>query len=98
MHVKIHEQSGKKVLAACDSSLLGKEFEEGQRHFKAYESFYAGEQIEKEKFLGLLEEHDSINLFGEECVNAAIEKGLITEDAVIRIQGIPHAQIFKFGQ
>lgn len=95
MYAKIHSQGTRSVLAACDKELLGKTLKQGKIHFTVSESFYGGELIERKKLLELLEEHENINLVGEKCVNAALEKGLINEGSIIRIKGVPHAQIFK---
>jgi len=95
MHAKVHSDGANSVLAVCDSALLGKTLSDGKIEFCVSESFYAGEEIEREKLLELLEEHDNINLVGTECVNAAIEKGLISKKSIIRIEGVPHAQVFK---
>lgn len=35
------------------------------------------------------------NLVGEVVVSAAVERGLVDPDAIIRIDGVPHAQILK---
>lgn len=97
MYAKVHSQGAQSVLAACDNKLLGKTLKQGKIHFTVSESFYGGEVIEKERLLELLEEYGNINMVGEECVNAALEKGLISEGSIIRIKGIPHVQIFKLG-
>jgi len=96
LHIKIHEQGTKKVLAACDSELLGKTLFDGKIEFKVSENFYGGKKIEESELTELLSKHENINLIGEECVKIAIKKGLIRESSIIRIKGVPHAQIFRF--
>jgi len=83
------------VLAVCDKELIGKTLEDGKICFTVSESFYGGRLIGEEELSGLLGEHDNINLIGERCVKAALEKGLIREGSIIRIKGVPHAQVFR---
>ncbi|MCX6802143.1 MAG: DUF424 family protein [Candidatus Diapherotrites archaeon] len=95
MYAKVHAQGSQSVLAACDRELLGKTLEQEKISFTVYESFYGGEIVGKKELLELLDENENINLVGKKCVAIAIEKGLIKESSIIRIKGIPHAQIFK---
>ena len=95
MYTKVHSQGAQSVLAACDRELIGKTLAEGKIRFKVSESFYGGTLVKEEELLGMLEEHDNINLVGKKCVNAALGKGLIRESGIIRIKGVPHAQVFK---
>lgn len=95
MRAKVHSNGTNSVLAACDSGLVGKTLSDGKIEFRVLESFYGTDEVPVEKLLELLEEHDNINLVGKQCVNAAIGKGLISKRSIIRIEGVPHAQIFK---
>jgi hypothetical protein len=94
MLVKIHE-SYRKIIAVCDSELLGKRFEEGNLQIDVNEQFYNGEEKAYEDIVELLKdaakEDATFNLVGEESVKAGIKAGIIIEDGIIRIQGIPHA-------
>jgi hypothetical protein len=36
-----------------------------------------------------------VNMVGKNCVEKAIQKGYVHPDAVLRIEGVPHAQIVK---
>lgn len=95
MKAKIHEIDYRTILAACDKEHLGKEFSEGEIFFKASEKFYDGKEVTKKELEELIKTADSINLFGNKCVEIALEKKLITEKNVILIKGIKHAQIYK---
>lgn len=83
------------VLAVCDRELLGKVLEEGKMRFKVEETFYKGELIDAEKLKQLLKEEGNINIVGERAVKVALGEGLISGNDVIRIKGVPHAQIFR---
>lgn len=92
---RIHGVEPKQVLAACDSDILGKTFEEGELFFEVKESFYGKKEVSEKKLGELLDEFGSINLVGEKTVGIALRKGLISESGIIRIKGIPHAQIYR---
>lgn len=94
MLVKIHD-SYRKIIAVCDSELLGKRFEEGNMQIEVSEVFYGGEEKEEEEVIELLQDlykdDATFNLVGQKSVNTAIKAGIISKEGVIRIQGIPHA-------
>jgi len=83
------------VLAACDEDLLGKSFKEQELELHVNEDFYKGELTSEDVFSKLLDRADNINLVGEETIKIAERKSLIAD--VKKIQGIPFAIIFKFG-
>ncbi len=93
--IKIYKQGNDLLLAACDEDLIGKEFEEGKYHLDVSERFYKGEKITKEVLKKFLEESTIANLVGKETIKCAIDLGLIDPECVIRIKGIPHAQMVK---
>ncbi|MEM0359962.1 MAG: DUF424 family protein [Candidatus Diapherotrites archaeon] len=95
MYAKLHGQGSQSVLAACDKELLGKKLEEGKISFIVSESFYGGRLVGKKELSEMMEESENINLVGKKCVEIALEKGLISEGNIIRIKGVPHAQVFK---
>jgi len=43
----------------------------------------------------LMKESTIVNMVGPNIVNKAIEKGLVHPEAVLKISGVPHAQIVK---
>ncbi|MBM3230288.1 DUF424 family protein [Candidatus Pacearchaeota archaeon] len=86
------------VIALCDTSLLGKSFEEGIRQIKINEHFFKGEEITYSEAVQLIKkqilEDASFNIVGHEAIKAAQEAGLITKENVTTIQGIPYALTF----
>jgi hypothetical protein len=90
-------KSYRDVVAICDSELLGKYFEEGQFQLDVKESFFKGEETEEEKAIEIMQdmsrEDATFNIIGEESTQAAIKAGVITEEEVGRIQGVPFALI-----
>ena len=96
MHIKIHK-SYRKIVALCDSELLGKKFEEGNRQLDIRENFYNGEEINWERAVGMLKDLASddatFNIAGEKAIGVAIEAGLMNAEGTMTVKGIPFALI-----
>ncbi|MEK6844716.1 MAG: DUF424 family protein [Nanoarchaeota archaeon] len=86
-------RSYREIVAICDSELLGKYFEEGLFQLDIKESFYKGEQKTEQEVIQIIEDMKSddatFSIVGEISVRTAIKAGLISEDSVRTIQGIP---------
>ncbi|MCD6414472.1 MAG: DUF424 family protein [Candidatus Diapherotrites archaeon] len=95
MIAKIHEAQGEIILAACDSELMGKNFEEGDLSLRVTERFYNGFELEEEQLEELMDECTIANLVGEKVIAIAVRKKLVKSDRVIRIAGVPHAQFAR---
>jgi uncharacterized protein len=85
------------VVAICDSELLGKTFEQGNLQLEVKESFFKGKEVSKEELAEILHdmsvEDATFNIVGEESISLAIEEGLIHEEGVKTIQGVPFALV-----
>ncbi len=96
MFVKIHN-SYRDVIAICDEELLGKKFEEGRFQLNLKENFYKGEKKSDSQIAQLLinarAEDATFNIIGEKSVKTAIKTGIIKQDAVKKIQGVPFALV-----
>lgn len=90
-------KSYRDVVAICDSDLLGKKFEEGQFQLDIKEGFYKGEEMNenktKEVILKMSGEDATFNIVGKKSVDLAIHTGIITEQGIKTIQGIPFAMV-----
>lgn len=93
--VRIYKQGRDVLIGACDEKLIGKKFSEGKFQIEVRKEFYDGERIGKEKLKRYLENATIANLVGEEAVRCAIEIGLVDPSCVIKIKGVPHAQMVK---
>ncbi|MFH1500582.1 MAG: DUF424 family protein [archaeon] len=96
MKVKVH-RSYRDVVAICDSELLGKTFEEGKKFLDIRETFYNGEEVSEEKIiktiLDFTAEDATFNIVGEKSVNLALKTGIISEEGIKKVQGVPFALI-----
>jgi hypothetical protein len=95
--MRVFEKKGERIVAVCDSELIGKVFREGEvvLNLEKYASFYQGEEADEEKVEKELRSATSINLVGERAVGVAKKMKLVKESEVMRIQKIPHVQIYK---
>jgi hypothetical protein len=90
------KQSGRNVLlAVCDCELLGRTLREGKIVFHIKDEFYNGRKATVEEAMGMIDNSTIVNLVGKCCVEKAIAKGYVHPDAVLNIEGVPHAQIVK---
>ena len=88
IYVKFHEG----VVAICDCDLIGKTFADGKTEIKVSEYFYKGEERNNGDVREIMLENDNLNILGKESVRVAIDAGIVEEEDVIFIKGVPHAQ------
>ena len=96
VYAKIKKDGKTVILAICDADILGRTLKEGKIVFKISNDFYNGQKISVEQAVSMIENSTIINLIGNSCVEKAIENGFIHPEAVLKIEGISHAQIVKF--
>lgn len=96
MLVKIHS-SYRNVIAICDSNLIGKSFEEGIRCISISPTFFQGEEKTEQEVLEIIEkgsdEDYTFNIVGKESIAVALKSGLIKQDGIVTIQGVPVALV-----
>ena len=92
MIVKIHKSQNGKVVAICDSDILGKKFEEGDKQLDLTSSFYQGKEKSVDEIIEIFKSAYIINLVGKNSVQLGIQAKIIDPKHVIEINGIPHAQ------
>ena len=92
IYMKVYHTGGDVLLAACDAELVGKRLHFGDVDFVVSKEFDADVLGDEE----MLKRHIKIatigNLVGRHAVKCAIEMGVVDEENVIMIEGIPHAQ------
>lgn len=95
VYLKIFKAKNHTLVAVCDEDLIGKTFKEGKLQLQVTKNFYGETLTSINKALEIINEADIANLVGKNVINAAINKGYVSEDAVIYIAGIPHVQVIK---
>jgi hypothetical protein len=84
------------LLAICDADLLGRTLCEGKIVFRVKEDFYKGAKVSVDEAITMIDNSTIVNMVGKSVVKRAIEKGYVHPEAVLNIDGVPHAQIVKF--
>jgi len=86
-------RSQRDIVAVCDSELIGKKFEEGKLQLDVKESFFKGDEVDEQKAIEIMEkmarEDATFYIAGEKSIKAALDAGVIAEEGIIKIQGIP---------
>jgi hypothetical protein len=94
-YVNIIKMGKNILLAICDSEMLGKTLRQGKIIFHIKDEFYNGGKTTVEEAVSMIENSTIVNIVGKNCVKRAIAKGYVHPDAVLQIEGVPHAQIIK---
>jgi len=95
VYVNLRKSGQFTVLATCDCELLGKVLREGKIVFEIKEEFYKGHRVTVEEAIELCRQSSIVNMVGQCIVGKAVEEGLIHPEAILKIKGVPHAQIVK---
>jgi hypothetical protein len=93
--LRMHRRGRELVLAAADKDLLDQVLREEGIKLEVCREFYEGEDADEEVLVNRLMMCSVANLVGEEVVAIAIREGYVNEECVLRIAGIPHAQLAK---
>ena len=83
------------LVAVCDEEILGQTLNGGRVPFKVSEGFYKGTLGDIDEAIAAMKQGTICNLIGKNIVEAAIERKMVHERAVIYFGDIPHAQIVK---
>ena len=94
-YMKLRKIGNTVLLAICDTDILGKTLCEGKIVFHVKEDFYKGSKVTIEEAVGMIQNSTIVNMVGRRIVKKAIEEGYVHPEAVLKIEGIPHAQIVK---
>jgi len=84
-----------RLVAVCDSDILGETFEDGEVSLTVTEEFYGGEEADADAVRAALASADVANIVGTEAVGLAIEAGLVEEANVLEVDGTRHAQLLR---
>jgi len=95
VYVNLKKVGTNVLLAVCDCDLLGKTLREGKIVFKIKDEFYNGRKATVDEAMDMIDNSTIVNLVGKTCVEEAIAKGYVHPEAILKIEGVPHAQILK---
>lgn len=91
----MHRRGREILVAACDADLVGRSFEEGELRLLVAEAFYGGadDHVSEHFLLLQLRTCTMANLVGERVVAMAVRSGFVKAANVLKIAGVPHAQL-----
>lgn len=95
IYLRIRETMDHVLVSVCDQELLGKILIEGKIKFNVSKDFYGGELVDTATCVKHLKNATIANMIGKNAVEAAVEAGLVHKNAILYIQGEPHAQWVK---
>ena len=95
VYLKVFHDPNYRLVAACDSDLIGETFREGKLKLEVKADFYKGTKTTVTHALREIDSADIANLVGSCIVDAAVQERLIDPSAIVRIGGIPHVQIVR---
>lgn len=84
------ENNTQTILALCDQELLDKTIGE----LKITKRFYGDTVKSEEEIMKQVKQAKIINAIGRESVSLLIKNGVIKEEEVIRVEKVPHAQVY----
>jgi hypothetical protein len=93
--MKLKKAGRNVLLAICDCEILGKTFCEGMITFHVKEEFYKGARVNVDEAMSMIENSTIVNMIGKNVVKKAVEKGYVHPEAILDIEGVPHAQIVR---
>ncbi len=91
IRMKVYSQGKETLVAAADEDLLGKTFREGKFKIEVGK-FYEGDRVTTEDLLAYLRLATIGNFVGKETVEAAKQGGYVSDEGILWIGGVPHAQ------
>jgi uncharacterized protein len=94
--LKIHD-SYRWVVAVCDEDIFGRRLSEGDRVLDVSGDFFKGDIVSedklKEELLRCHGEDATFNIVGKNSIRVAKEVGLVKDEGVMRIDGVPFALV-----
>jgi hypothetical protein len=96
VYMNLKKEGRNVLLAICDCEVLGKTLCEGKIIFHVKEDFYRGTKVNVDEAMSMIENSTIVNMIGRNVVGKALAKGYVHPEAILDIQGVPHAQIVRF--
>ena len=95
VYCRVFSDSNYRLVAVCDTGLIGRTLREGKLKLEVRPEFYKGSLSTIAEALREIDASDIANLVGEDIVEAAVQGGLVDPSAIVRIAGVPHVQIVR---
>jgi hypothetical protein len=93
--IKLTDYNKNVMLNICDADLLGKKITEKQLKVHISQSYYGEKIVEKEEAKTLLKNSSIINMVGKEIISLSTILGIVSEDGIKEIDGVPFLIVYK---
>jgi len=94
--LKVHK-SYRWVVAVCDVDIFGRKLKEGKMALDVSGDFFRGDEMSedgvREEVIRCNKEDATFNFVGKNSVRIAKELGLVSDEGVIEIEGVPIALV-----
>ncbi|MGQ0798091.1 MAG: DUF424 domain-containing protein [Methanobacteriota archaeon] len=91
IRMRVYTQGKETLVAAADADLIGRTFREGRFRIEVG-TFYEGDVVSEASFLDSMRGATIGNFVGRETIDAAKRGGYVSDDGILWIDGVPHAQ------
>ena len=91
IRMKVYQRGKETLVAAADEDLVGRTFREGKFKIEVGK-FYEGDLVSEERFVSHLQLATIGNFVGMETIEAAKRAGFVSDDGILWIDRVPHAQ------
>ncbi len=95
VYVNVRKYGKNVILATCDCEICGTILRDEKIVFEVKEDFYKGRKVTVEEAIELCRQSNIVNMIGKRVVGTAVKAGLVHPEAILKISGVPHAQIVK---
>lgn len=90
---RVFKEGSDTLLAISDKSILGQNLEEGELCIFVSKDFYHENFCDEKGIKKLLNDATIVNAVGKDIIDLLINEGFIKKDNILKISGVPHAQI-----
>jgi len=96
MFLRIHRSDNNhEVVGICDRELIGKTITDGDLSISITEPFFGDHIVSEEEVISVLKKTENATLYGDRCVNLAINEGIIDKENCRRVGGVLIAVIIR---
>jgi hypothetical protein len=95
MIVRMVESEHGLLVIVCDEEILGKMFSEGKKQLDLASPFYQGKVLAALETTDMMRNADHLHIVGEKAVKLALDEKLISQENIVRIANVPHAEVSR---
>ncbi len=96
VYLKVHTREDLETIACCDEELLNQVYKEGNLKIVISKQFFGGRLIDLEDAILILREAACFNIVGEKIIKKVVEIGIIPQEGIRYINGVPMALKMMF--